>query len=185
MHIFGWKKKRTLKYFTLILFVCPLNLLEAGRHFVLPPLTMAVSPLNDSTLNGLVKTLEMAVKPYKTAPPNKLGPLFLSHHPASPSRWPHRRAECCVQPLESHLLLVPHRRSGGGPLQTARVGLRGGGGGCGWCGGGGGGGGVPPDSQWQGERSYLSGQGAAPREPEDTHGCNPLQLAAETPSEGM
>lgn len=43
----------------------------------------------------------------------------------------------------------------------------------------------PPDSQWQGERSYLSGQGAAPREPEDTHGCNPLQLAAETPSEGM
>lgn len=34
------------------------------------------------------------------------------------------------------MLLVPHRRSGGGPLQTARVGLRGGGGGCGWRGGG-------------------------------------------------
>lgn len=130
------RKEEIFKYFTLILFVCPLNLLEAGRHFVLPALTMAVSPLNDSTLNGLVKTLEMAVKPYKTAPPNKLGPLFFSHHPASPSRWPHRRAECCVQPLESRLLLVPHRRSGGGPLQTARVGLRGGGGGCGWRGDG-------------------------------------------------
>ena len=35
----------------------------------------AVSVPNDTALNGLVKTLEMAIKSYKT-PPNKLQPLF-------------------------------------------------------------------------------------------------------------
>lgn len=68
---------------------------------------------------------------------------------------------------------MPHRRSGGGPLQTARVGLRererGGG----------------IDSQWQGEKELSVGtRGQLLGSPADTHGCNPLQLAAETASEG-
>lgn len=72
---------------------------------------------------------------------------------------------------------MPHRRSGGGPLQTARVGL---GEEVGESGGARG-----------GRLSMAGGKGAICRDkgqllgsPEDTHGCNPLQLAAETASEG-
>lgn len=90
----------------------------------------AVSELNDTTLNGLVKTLELAIKSYKTPPPPKqTTALLLPIRPPllPPSHWPHKEAKCCVQQLEPRVLLVPHRRSGGGPLQTASVGLRGGG----------------------------------------------------------
>ena len=82
---------------------------------------LVVSVLNDTTLNGLAKALEMAVKSYTEHPQT-------NYHPYSPtSRWPHKEAKFCVQLLEPCVMLVPHRQSGGGPLQTASMGLKGGG----------------------------------------------------------
>lgn len=82
-----------------------------------------LSVLNDTTLNGLAKVLEMTIKSYRTPtnPANKLWPV-VPRFSLTP-----QEAKCCVQLLEPRVLLVPHRQSSGGRLQTASVGLRGGG----------------------------------------------------------
>lgn len=67
----------------------------------------------------------MAIKSYKTPPPPKQTPALVLHIRASllpPALWPHKEAKCCVQQLEPRVLLVPHRRSCGGPVQTASQG---------------------------------------------------------------
>lgn len=67
------------------------------------------------------------------------------------------------------MLLVPHRRSGGGPLQTASVGSREEG----------------PGLSKAGGKELSVGTRGTPREPVDTHSSNPLQLVSETLTEGM
>lgn len=72
------------------------------------------------------------------------------------------------------MLLVPHRRSGGGALQTASVGWRGEEGrGLGTLKG-------------RGKGAICWDKGGTPRVPVDTHGSNPPQLVSETlTEEGM
>lgn len=88
----------------------------------------AVSVPNGTTLNGLVKTLEMAIKSYKTpTTTSKQTTALVFPIRTPPPPWPHKEAKCCVQQLEPCVLLVPHRLSSREPLQTDSMGSRGGG----------------------------------------------------------
>lgn len=183
--------KEVFFFFNVLLFVCPPNPLEAGLHFVLPALTMAVSPLNDSTLNGLVKTLEMAVKPYKTAPANKLRALVLL---AAPPPLPFPPPSQTTTPLPFSLtsqagwMLRPAawvplavsatqaERRGAASNSPRGIGRDGG--------GGRGGGGWLSMASGGGKGAICRDKGQHLGSPEDTHGCNPLQLAAQTASLG-
>lgn len=133
----------------------------------------AVSVPNDTTLNGLVKTLEMAIKSYKTptTTSKQTTALVLPIRPLRPSLLHDltRRLNVVSSSLSPACCYYHTGGAAGGRFkQPAWVRRE-----------------EEPGLSKAGGKELSVGTSGSPREPVDTHSSNPLQLVSETLTEGM